>query len=139
MLPHTPPGNSQIPAQCQRIQPSTDYLESESHSVVSDSVLPHGLYSSWNSPGQNTGVGSCSLLQGIFPTQESNPGPPALQADSLPAEPQGSLTLPGNSIKFHKLRGQSYKTSPHPQPQRPVQAQAVPCAPVLMATDWRFP
>ena len=30
----------------------------------------------WNSPGKNTGVGSCSLLQGIFPTQGSNPGPP---------------------------------------------------------------
>ena len=30
----------------------------------------------WNSPGQNTGVGSLSLLQGIFPTQESNPGHP---------------------------------------------------------------
>ena len=29
----------------------------------------------WNSPGQNTGVGTCSLLQGIFPTQGSNPGP----------------------------------------------------------------
>ena len=28
----------------------------------------------WNSPGQNTGVDSCSLLQGIFPTQGSNPG-----------------------------------------------------------------
>ena len=25
--------------------------------------------SPWNSPGQNTGVGSLSLLQGIFPTQ----------------------------------------------------------------------
>ena len=31
------------------------------------------LYSSWNSPGQNTGVGSLSLLQGIFPTQGLNP------------------------------------------------------------------
>ena len=31
-------------------------------------------YSPWNSPGQNTGAGSLSLLQGIFPTQESNPG-----------------------------------------------------------------
>ena len=41
-----------------------------------------------NSPGQNTGVGSLSLLQGIFPTQRSNPGP-TLQADSLPAEPPG--------------------------------------------------
>ena len=36
----------------------------------------HGLYSSWNSPGQNTGVGSLSLLQGIFLMQGSNPGLP---------------------------------------------------------------
>ena len=41
---------------------------------MSDSLQPHGLYSPWNSPGQNTGVGSLSLLQGIFPTQESNQG-----------------------------------------------------------------
>ena len=54
--------------------------ESESHSVLSDSLQPHGLYRPWNSPGQNTGVGSLSLLQGIFPTQESNPGlPPCRQ------------------------------------------------------------
>ena len=46
------------------------------HSVVSDSLQPHGLYSPWNSPGQNTVVGSLSLLQGIFPTQGSNPGLP---------------------------------------------------------------
>ena len=50
---------------------------------------PHGLYSPWNSLGQNTGVGSLSLLQGIFPTQGLNPGLPALQAGSLSAEPQG--------------------------------------------------
>ena len=37
---------------------------------------PHGLYSPWNSPGQNTGVGSLSFLQGIFPTQGLNPGLP---------------------------------------------------------------
>ena len=30
----------------------------------------------WNSPGQNPGVVSCSLLQGIFPTQGLNPGLP---------------------------------------------------------------
>ena len=41
---------------------------------MSDSLRPHGLYSPWNSPGQNTGVGSCSLLQWMFPTQRSNPG-----------------------------------------------------------------
>ena len=34
------------------------------------------LYSPWNSPGQNTGVGRLSLLQGIFPTHGSNPGLP---------------------------------------------------------------
>jgi len=44
--------------------------ENENLSVVSDSLRPHGLYSSWNSPGQNTGVGSRSLLQGIFPTKD---------------------------------------------------------------------
>ena len=43
---------------------------------MSNSLQPHGLYSLWNSPGWNTGVGSSSLLQGIFPTQESNPGLP---------------------------------------------------------------
>ena len=47
---------------------------SESCSVVSDSLRPHRLYNPWNSPGQNTGVGSLSLLQGIFPTQGLNPG-----------------------------------------------------------------
>ena len=86
-------------------------------------TLCNSMYSLWNSPGQNTAVGSHSLLQGIFPTQgsnpslphcgrilyqlshwgsprilewvaylllqESNPGSPALQADSLPAEPPG--------------------------------------------------
>ena len=48
----------------------------ESHSILSDSLWPHGLYSPRNPPGQNTGVGCCSLLQGIFPTQGSNPGLP---------------------------------------------------------------
>ena len=50
--------------------------ESKSCLAVSDSLRPHGLYSSWDSPGQKTGVGGLSLLQGIFPTQGSNPGPP---------------------------------------------------------------
>ena len=43
-------------------------------SVMSNSLRPHGLYSPWNSPGQNTGAGSLSLLQVIFLTQGSNPG-----------------------------------------------------------------
>ena len=41
---------------------------------MSDSLRPHGLYSPWNSPGHNTGVGSLSLLQGVFLTQGLNPG-----------------------------------------------------------------
>ena len=52
--------------------------------VVSDSLRPHGLYSPWNSPGQNTGVGSlCRAKPRIEPRS------PTLQADSSPAEPQG--------------------------------------------------
>ena len=50
--------------------------KSESHSVVSDSLWPHGVYCPWNSPGQNSRVPSLSLLQGIFPIQGSNPSLP---------------------------------------------------------------
>ena len=67
------------------------YLESESESclVKSDYLQPHGLYSPWNSLGQNTGVDSLSLS----PEELSNPGiktrSPALQMDSLPTELSG--------------------------------------------------
>ena len=48
-------------------------------SVIADSLPSHGLQPAmflcpWDSPGRNTGVGCYSLLQGIFPTQRSNPG-----------------------------------------------------------------
>ena len=56
---------------------------------MSDSLQSNGLYRPWNSPGQNTGVGGLSLLQVIFPTQESNWGLMPLQEDSLPTELQG--------------------------------------------------
>ena len=52
-------------------------------SVMSSSFQTHGLYSPWNSPGQNTGVGSLSLLQQIFPNPGIELGSPALHADSL--------------------------------------------------------
>ena len=42
--------------------PFLKMYESESFSVMSNSLWPHGLYSSWNSPGQNIGVCSLSLL-----------------------------------------------------------------------------
>ena len=53
---------------------------------------PHQLLSPWNSPGKNTGVGCCALLQGIFLTQGSNPCLLHLlhwQAGSLSLAPPG--------------------------------------------------
>ena len=44
----------------------------------------------WHSPGQNTGVGSCSLLQGIFPNQGSNPGLPHCRQIVYQLNHQGS-------------------------------------------------
>ena len=55
---------------------------------MSDSCDPYGLYSPWNSPNQNTGVGSLSLLQGNLSNPGIKPRSPTLQVDSLPAEPQ---------------------------------------------------
>ena len=50
-----------------------------SHSVVSNSLQPHGLQHTshpcpWDFPGENTGVGCHFFLQGIFQTQGLNPG-----------------------------------------------------------------
>ena len=42
----------------------------------------------WNSPGQNTGIGSLSHSPGDLPNQGIEPRSPSLQADSLHAEPQ---------------------------------------------------
>ena len=56
---------------------------------MSDSLRPRGLYSPRDAPGQNTGVGSLSLLQGDLPNPGIEPRSPSLWADSLPAEPQG--------------------------------------------------
>ena len=57
------------------------HVSSWSHSVVSDSLWPHGLQPTrllhpWNFLGENTGVGCHFLLQGIFPIQGSNPDLP---------------------------------------------------------------
>ena len=60
---------------------------------MSDSLRPCGLYSPWNSLGQNTGVGSLSLLQGIFPTQGLNPGLPHCRQIAYHLSHQGNILL----------------------------------------------
>ena len=66
-----------------------------SHSVVSHSLWPHGLQPArilcpWDSPGKNTGVGCQFHLQGIFPTQGSNPGLPNCRQILYQLSHQGS-------------------------------------------------
>ena len=78
------------------------YRLSERCLAVPDSLRPHGLYSPWNSPGQNTGVGSLSLLQQIFPNPGTEPRSPSFQVVSLPAEPQGEPSLP-SELKWSEV------------------------------------
>ena len=78
--------------------------ESDSHSVVSDSLRLHGLQPSgllcpWDSPGKNTEVGSHSLLKGNLPDPGMKPRSPALQADYLSSELSGK---PLNTISSFK-------------------------------------
>ena len=61
---------------------------SESRSVMSGSLWPHGLYSPWNSPGQNTGVVALPFSRGSSQLRVESRSL-TLQVDSLPAEPQG--------------------------------------------------
>ena len=77
---------------------------SVSCSVVSDSFWPYGPYPSrllcpWNFPGENTGVGCHSHLQGIFPTQGSNLGLPHCRQILNHLSYQGSM-ISGKSIKI---------------------------------------
>ena len=66
---------------------------------MSDLLRLHELYSSWNSPGQNTGVGSLSVLHGIFPTQELNQGLPHCRQILYQLSYQGS---PFYIVDYHK-------------------------------------
>ena len=79
------------------------HRENESHSVVSSSLRLHGLYSTWNSPGQNTGVGSLSLLQGIFPAQGSNPGVLRWRRILYQLSHKGSPDIPRNHPKIKNM------------------------------------
>ena len=68
------------------------------------SVLARLLHP-WNSPGKTTRVGSPSLLQGIFPTQGSNPGLPHCRWILYPLSHQRSpriLRYRGSPFKKNK-------------------------------------
>ena len=74
---------------------SSSTVGHEIRSIMSNSLQPHGLWPArlicpWNSPGQNTGEDSHSLLQGIFPTQGSNPGLPYCREILYQLSHQGS-------------------------------------------------
>ena len=71
--------------------------QSVCRSVVSDSLWPHGLQPTrllcpWNSPGKNAGVGCHFFLQGIFPSQGSNPGLLHCRQTLYPLSHRGSRT-----------------------------------------------
>ena len=90
--------------------------------------------------GHNTGVGSRSLLQGIFPTQGPNPGPPALQADSLPAEPPGKpkkmeewVPFPFSSNSLGFSRPEYWSGEPFPSPGDLPNPGMEPWSPTLQA------
>jgi len=74
---------------------------------MSDSLRRHGLHSPWNSPGQNTGVGSLSLLQGIFPTQGSNPGLPHCRRILYQLSHKGNSSSPHSVLQFRSAQSLS--------------------------------
>ena len=80
-----------------------------SHSIMSDSLRPHGLYLAFQASlsmdfsSKNTGVSSYSLLQGNLPNSGIEPGFPALQVDSLHLSHQGSPFTPCNKTEKQNL------------------------------------
>ena len=82
--------------------PETKFLcYSESHSAVSDSLQSHGLYGPWNSPGQNPGVGSPSLLsRGSSQPREQNPGLPHCRRILYQLSHKGSPTTEVGSLSL---------------------------------------
>ena len=115
---------------------SESWKDSESCSVMFNSSQPHGLYSPWDSPGQNTGVGSLSLLQWIFPTQGLKPRSPALRADSLPAEPPCYIPMGGKWIKiFSCIAGRGVDRASHSGEQLAVRWNRHPMTQLLYSWE----
>ena len=105
---------------------------------MSDSLWLHGLYSPWNSLGQNTGVGSYSLLQGIFPTHGSNPGLPhhrwILYQLSHQGSPAAAKSLQSCPILCDPIDG-SPPVSPVP---RILQARTLEWVAISFSNAWKW-
>ena len=71
----------------------------------SHELQPTGLLCPWDSPGKNTGVGCHSLLQGIFSTQELNPGLPHCQQMLYRRTPEEDL----NETEIGSLSNKKFK------------------------------
>ena len=67
-------------------------------------TVAHRLLCPWYSPGKNTGVGCHALLQGIFPTQGSNPPLPNLQHCRRILYQLSHLRSPSITNKIHMKR-----------------------------------
>ena len=85
-------------SEIEKVNPLGPIKKSESHSVMCNSLQPHGLYSPWNSPGQNPGERGLFLFQGNLPNPGIKLRSPTLWADSLPAEPPGKPKNTGEGI-----------------------------------------
>ena len=83
-------------------------LVAQSCPILSDprDCSPPGSFVHGDSPRENTRVGCPALLQGIFPTQGSNPGLPHCR--QIPYR----LSLPGSHILNQKLSGSASKLAP---------------------------
>ena len=106
--------------------------KSESFSVASDSLWPHGYtVSPWNSPGHKTGVGSLSLLPGNLPNPRIKRRSPTLQVDSLPAESQGKpKTVGEGSLSLLQGIFPTQGSNPGLEPRSPaLQADSLPAEP----------
>ena len=75
------------------------------HFIVKVTLQPARLLCPWNSPGQNTVVDSCSLLQGIFPTQGLKPGLPHCRQILYHLSYQGSPFIPLSEFKCYSKSG----------------------------------
>ena len=112
----------QLGVYCLHVVPLSIYIELERKRALSrvrllrsHELWPARLLYPWDSPGKNTGVGCHFLLQGIFATQQLNPGLPQLQADALPTELCGKLAFFFFKSRVNLLRTRCIQRGSVPQ------------------------